>query len=213
MPWPKRRRTLCAQSWLETRTEGTKRPSLLTTEDYKNQAPRQTEFDAFSLRGRDAGGASSFVSSSVEEKESASRGRVLQRRGRARVREVEKMPRSMPAEARRPRALETKFVTRNIRPRASLQKLGEDLTFIDGAASINPTYIRQDDTLLHVRTKTLILVLATREGRRAAGRLSSPCIRFKALPAPLTSRNNRPRCPPLKPPEDHTGMARSCGRR
>ena len=47
------------------------------------------------------------------------------------------------------------------------------LTFIDGAVSINPTQSRQDDTLLHVGTKTLILVLGGRKRGRAAGRLSS----------------------------------------
>ena len=37
VPW-RRRRTLCAPSW-PTRTKGPKRPNLLTTEDYENQAP------------------------------------------------------------------------------------------------------------------------------------------------------------------------------
>ena len=53
-----------------------------------------------------------FVSSSDEEKESAGRARVLQRRGRARVRELVKMAECMPEEAERPSALETKSVPR-----------------------------------------------------------------------------------------------------
>ena len=48
----------------------------------------QSAFNTFGVGGRDADAASSFVSSSDEEKESASRARVLQRRGRARVRET-----------------------------------------------------------------------------------------------------------------------------
>ena len=40
--------------------------------------------------------------------------------------------------------------------------------FIDGAASINRTYSRQDDTLLHVSKKTLILVLACYRRRRTS---------------------------------------------
>ena len=53
-----------------------------------------------------------FVSSSDEEKESAGRARVLQRCGRARVRELVKMAESMPEEAKRPSVLERKSVTR-----------------------------------------------------------------------------------------------------
>ena len=52
------------------------------------------------------------MSSSDEEKESTGRDRVLQRRGRARVRELVKMAESMPEEAKRPSALETNSVTR-----------------------------------------------------------------------------------------------------
>ena len=62
--------------------------------------------------GREANGASSFVSSSDEERKSAGRARVLQRRGRARVRELVKMAESMPEEAKRLSALRTKSVTR-----------------------------------------------------------------------------------------------------
>ena len=72
----------------ETRTKDPKRLNLLTIEDYETQAPPQSAFDAFGLGGREADEASSFVSSSDQDKESAGRARVLQRRGRARVREV-----------------------------------------------------------------------------------------------------------------------------
>ena len=57
-------------------------------------------------------GAAVSWSSSDEVKESAGRARVLQRRGRARVREQVKMVESMPVETKRPSALETKSVTR-----------------------------------------------------------------------------------------------------
>ena len=58
--------------------------------------------------------------------------------------------------------------------------------------------------MLHVSTKTLILVFTGRQrGRTSRGATFSPCIQFKAPQAPLTSRNNR-RCPPVNPPEDHT---------
>ena len=87
-------------------------------EDYENQALPQSAFDAFGLAGREAGGANSFVSSTDEEKESAGRARVLQRRGRARVRELVKMAESMPAEAKRLSALETQSVTRATSVRA-----------------------------------------------------------------------------------------------
>ena len=96
---------------------------------------------------------------------------------------------------------------------AFLQKLGQSLIFIDGAASMNPTHSRQHDTLLHVNTKTRFLSsVATREGGRAAGRLSSPSIQVKALQGLLTSRNNLCRCLPVKPPEDHTSKSRTSGR-
>ena len=98
--------------WLETRTKCPKRPNLLKIEDFENQASPQSAFDAFGLGGRESNGASSFVSSSDEERKSAGRARVLQRRGRARVRELVKMAESMPEEAKRPGALETKSVTR-----------------------------------------------------------------------------------------------------
>ena len=52
---------------------------------------------------------------------------------------------------------------------------------------------------------------APRRRGRAAGRLSFPCIQFKALQAPLTSRDILRRCPPVKPPKDHTGKFRSGG--
>ena len=82
-------------------------------EDYENQASPQSAFDAFGLGGREANGASSFVSSSDEERKSAGHARVLQRRGRAaRVRELEKMAESMPEEAKRLSAVETKSVAR-----------------------------------------------------------------------------------------------------
>ena len=110
--------------WPETRTKGPKRPNFFTIEDYENQASPQSAFDAFGPGGREANGASSFVSSSDEERKSAGHVRVLQRRGRARVRELVKMAESMPEEAKRLGALETKSVTRkdpglarNIRPR------------------------------------------------------------------------------------------------
>ena len=67
VPWQKRRRTLCVPSCPETRTKGLKRPDLLTIEDYENQAPPQSAFDAFGPGRREANGASSFVSSSDEE--------------------------------------------------------------------------------------------------------------------------------------------------
>ena len=59
--------------------QGPGKPSLLTTEDYENEAPHQSAFDAF---GREADGASSFVTG---------RARVMQR--------LAKMPKSMPVEA------------------------------------------------------------------------------------------------------------------
>ena len=92
MPW-QRRRTLCAPSWPETRTKGPERI----------QPPHD--------RGRKADGRSNFVSNSDEEKESGGRARVLQRRGRARVRELVIMAESIPVEAKRLSALETKSVT------------------------------------------------------------------------------------------------------
>ena len=101
VPWQKKQRTLRAPSWLETRAKGPRRPNLLTIDDFENQAPPQSAFDAFGLGRREADGASSFVSSSDEEKESTGRARVLQRRGRARVRELAKMAKSMPVEAKR----------------------------------------------------------------------------------------------------------------
>ena len=52
------------------------------------------------------------MSSSDEEKESAGRARVLQRRGLARVRELVEMAGSVPVEAKHRSALETKSVTR-----------------------------------------------------------------------------------------------------
>ena len=70
------------------------------------------EDEAFGRGGREADGASSFVSSSDEEKESAGRARVLQRRGRARVRELAKIVESMLVYTKRLSALETKPVTR-----------------------------------------------------------------------------------------------------
>ena len=60
-------------------------------EDYENQALRKA------LSTPD--GAGSFVSGSDDEKESESRARV-QRRGRARVRELVNMTESMPVEAK-----------------------------------------------------------------------------------------------------------------
>ena len=51
--------------------------------------------------GREADGASSFVSSGDEQKESAGLARVLQRRGHARVRELVKMAESLPVETNR----------------------------------------------------------------------------------------------------------------
>ena len=68
---------------------------------------------------------------------------------------------------------------------------------------------------MHVSTKTLFFVLAgyKREGGRAAGRFSSPCIQFTAQQASLTSRSNLRRCPQVKPPEDHAGRSRGCGKR
>ena len=104
VPRQKRRRTLCAPSWPGTRNKGPKRPNLLTIEHNENQAPPQSAFDAFGQRGREADGASSFVSGSDEEKESAGRVRVLQGRGRARVRELVKTAERMPEEAKRPSA-------------------------------------------------------------------------------------------------------------
>ena len=77
------------------------RESSLPTKRLRRIRPRRT-------RGR----ASSFVSSSDEERKSAGRARVLQRRGRARVRQLEKMVESMPEEAKRLGAVETKSVTR-----------------------------------------------------------------------------------------------------
>ena len=38
VPWQKKRRSLCAPSWLETRTQGPKRPNLFTIEVFENQA-------------------------------------------------------------------------------------------------------------------------------------------------------------------------------
>ena len=78
----------------------------------RESSPPQSSFNASGPGRRDADGASNFVSSSDEEKESAGRARVLQRRGRARVRELVKMAESMQEEAKRLSALETKSVTR-----------------------------------------------------------------------------------------------------
>ena len=78
----------------------------------RESSPPQSSFNASGQGRRDADGASNFVSSSDEEKESAGRARVLQRRGRARVRELVKMAESMQEEAKRLSALETKSVTR-----------------------------------------------------------------------------------------------------
>ena len=100
VPWQKRLRSLCAPSWLETRTKVPKRPNLITIEVFENEAPPQSAFGAFGLGGREGDRASSFVSSSDEEKESAGRARVLQRCGRARVRELVKMAERMPEEAK-----------------------------------------------------------------------------------------------------------------
>ena len=55
-------------------------------------------------------------------------------------------------------------------PCASLQKPGQGLMFVDGAVSINPLQGCLDDALLHVRAKTLNLVLAGHKRRRRAGR-------------------------------------------
>ena len=90
VPWQKRRRTLCAPSWPETRPKGPKRPNLLTMENCENQAPSRKAPSTHSAAGR---------------------ARVLQRRGRARVPELVKMAESMPVEAKRLSALETKSVT------------------------------------------------------------------------------------------------------
>ena len=92
--------------------QGPEKNNFLTIEDYENQAIPQSAFDAFGLGGREADGASSFASSSEEEKESAGRARVLQRRGRVRARELVKMAESMPVEAKRLSAMETKSETR-----------------------------------------------------------------------------------------------------
>ena len=52
------------------------------------------------------------------------------------------------------------------------------------------------------------------ESGRAAGRFSSPCIQFKARQAPVDiSASNLRRCPLFKPPEDHAGRSRNCGKR
>ena len=91
---------------------------------------------------------------------------------------------------------------------ASLQKLGQGLMFIDGAVSINPTQSCYDDTLLRVSSKTSILVFTGHQrGRRAGGRVSSPCIEFRARQASLTSRKNLRRCPLVKPPEYHASSS------
>ena len=84
VPWQKKQRILCAPcGW--RREPRPKR--LLTIEDHETQAPPQSACEACGTGRREADGASSFVSSSDEEKESPGRARVLQRRGRAQVRE------------------------------------------------------------------------------------------------------------------------------
>ena len=98
------------------------------------------------------------------------------------------------------------------RPVVFFRSLAKGLMFI-GAVSTNPTQSCFDDTLLHVRTKILILVLAGHQRGRdePRGRVSSPCIQFRASQAPSTSCNNLRRCPQVKP-EDHTSRSRSCGK-
>ena len=112
-PRPLSRNPLCRGRrdgglFVETRPMGPKRPNLLTIEDDENQASPPSAFDAFGLRGREADGSSSFVSSSDEEKESAGRARALQR---TRTRELVQTAESVPVEAKRLSALETTSVT------------------------------------------------------------------------------------------------------
>ena len=86
VPWQKKQRIFCAPCG-RRREPRPKRPDLLTTEDFETQAPPQSACEPCVIGRREADGASSFVSSSDEEKESAGCARVLQRRGRAQVRE------------------------------------------------------------------------------------------------------------------------------
>ena len=97
-----RRRTLCAPSWSVTKPKS----PILTIEDYENQGYPQRAFDA-----READGGRRFVNSSDEEKESAGRAHVLQRRGRGRVGELVKMAECVPVEIKRLSAFETTSVT------------------------------------------------------------------------------------------------------
>ena len=76
------------------------------------QAPPQRTYDAFGIGGYEADRDSVFVSSSDEKKATAGRARVLQQRGRARMRERVKMAESMLAKAKRLGALAVKSVTR-----------------------------------------------------------------------------------------------------
>ena len=81
-------------------------------EDYEKLAPPQRALGSFGRRGPEADEDRNAVIGSDEEKPTTGRARVLQRRGRARVRELVKMADSMPAEARRLSSLEAKSVTR-----------------------------------------------------------------------------------------------------
>ena len=82
--------------------------------DNEKLAPLQSSFDAFALGVARRTGKAVPSAGSDEEKPTTGRARVLQRRGRALVRELVRMAESMPAEARRLSASEVKSVTRKI---------------------------------------------------------------------------------------------------